>query len=99
MEMNLVADSSYGSSMQAAQQQLFFKEASDASYRAKGNLTPEQQVRARCPEFCCACPKCVAKRDSSVGCIFLLVFKYGTWFDTRIIICCNSKHSYYYGGP
>lgn len=50
MEMNLVADSSYGSAMQAAQQQLFFKEASDASYRAKGNLTPEQQVRARCPD-------------------------------------------------
>lgn len=46
MEMDLVADSSYGSAMQAAQQQLFFKEASDASYRAKGNLTPEQQVRA-----------------------------------------------------
>ena len=60
MEMNLVADSSYGSAMQASQQQLFFKEASDASYRAKGNLTPEQQVRARCPAPCCACMKCVA---------------------------------------
>lgn len=50
MEMKLVADSSYGSAMQAAQQQLFFKEASDASYRAKGNLTPEQQVWPRYPE-------------------------------------------------
>lgn len=41
----MLADTTGGSGMSAAQQQLFFKEASDASYRAKGNLTPDQQVR------------------------------------------------------
>lgn len=45
MEMDVLADTTGGSGMSAAQQQLFFKEASDASYRAKGNLTPDQQVR------------------------------------------------------
>ncbi|CAB1099382.1 unnamed protein product [Ectocarpus sp. CCAP 1310/34] len=43
MEMDVLADTTGGSGMSAAQQQLFFKEASDASYRAKGNLTPDQQ--------------------------------------------------------
>lgn len=41
----MLPEASSGSVMPAAQQQLFFREASDASYRARGNLTPEQQVR------------------------------------------------------
>lgn len=41
----MLSDLSDGSVMPEAQQQLFFKEASDASYRAKSNLTPDQQVR------------------------------------------------------
>lgn len=44
MEMNVLAATSDGKNMPAAQQQLFFKEASDASYRANSNLTPDQQV-------------------------------------------------------
>eukprot|EP00752_Nemacystus_decipiens_P003326 g3077.t1 len=43
MEMDVLPETSGGSVMPAAQQQLFFREASDASYRARGNLTPEQQ--------------------------------------------------------
>lgn len=45
MEMDVIPETSTGGVMSAAQQQLFFKEASDASYRAKSNLTPDQQVR------------------------------------------------------
>lgn len=45
MEMDVLPETSSGSVMPAAQQQLFFREASDASYRARENLTPEQQVR------------------------------------------------------
>lgn len=45
MEMNVLADTSDESVMSLAQQQLFFKEASDASYRAKSNLAPDQQVQ------------------------------------------------------
>lgn len=48
VEMDVLPETSSGSIMSADQQQLFFKEASDASYRAKSNLTPDQQVRARC---------------------------------------------------
>ncbi|CAM9371260.1 unnamed protein product [Hapterophycus canaliculatus] len=43
MEMDVLPETSSGSIMSADQQQLFFKEASDASYRAKSNLTPDQQ--------------------------------------------------------
>lgn len=49
MEMNVLADTS--DAMPAAQQQLFFKEASDASYRARSNLTPDQQVQYRWVEL------------------------------------------------
>lgn len=45
MEMNVLADTSDESVMSLAQQQLFFKEASDASYRARSNLAPDQQVQ------------------------------------------------------
>lgn len=48
MEMDVLPETGSGSIMSADQQQLFFKEASDASYRARSNLTPEQQVHARC---------------------------------------------------
>lgn len=47
MEMDVLPETSAGDVMSAAQQQLFFKEASDATYRAKSNLTPDQQVFAR----------------------------------------------------
>lgn len=43
--MELLTDTNDMGAMSEAQQQLFFKEASDASYRANSNLTPEQQVR------------------------------------------------------
>lgn len=49
LEMDVLPETSSGSVMPAAQQQLFFREASDASYRARGNLTPEQQVRRLIP--------------------------------------------------
>ncbi len=45
MDMDVLPETSSGSVMPATQQQRFFKEASDASYRARENLTPDQQVR------------------------------------------------------
>ena len=44
IEMDVFTDVSETGVMSEEQQQRFFKEASDAVYRAKGNLTPEQQV-------------------------------------------------------
>lgn len=44
IEMDVYTDVSDTGVMSEEQQQRFFKEASDAVYRAKGNLTPEQQV-------------------------------------------------------
>lgn len=42
--MDVFTDMSATGVMPEAQKQLFFKEASDAIYRAKSNLTPDQQV-------------------------------------------------------
>ena len=47
MDMDVLPEASSGSVMPASQQKKFFKEASEASYRARDNLTPDQQVRTR----------------------------------------------------
>lgn len=43
--MDVFTDTSDAGVMPDMQKELFFKEASDAIYRAKSNLTPDQQVK------------------------------------------------------
>lgn len=57
VEMNLWRDGSGGRMMPITQQQLFFKEASDATHRAESNLAPDEKVQC-CVTYTNLSPPC-----------------------------------------